>query len=37
MTVITVVFLPAVLVYQAWTYYVFRKRLSRADVGAGHP
>jgi cytochrome d ubiquinol oxidase subunit II len=37
MTVVTVVLLPAVLVYQAWTYYVFRKRLSRADVGAGHP
>jgi cytochrome d ubiquinol oxidase subunit II len=37
MTVVTVVLLPAVLVYQAWSYYVFRKRLSRADVGAGHP
>jgi cytochrome bd ubiquinol oxidase subunit II len=37
MTVIVVVLLPAVMVYQGWTYYVFRKRLSRADVGAGHP
>ena len=33
MTVVVVVFLPAVLVYQGWTYYVFRKRVSREDVG----
>jgi cytochrome d ubiquinol oxidase subunit II len=36
MTVVALTLLPVVLVYQAWTYYVFRKRLSRADVGAGH-
>ena len=31
MTVVVVVFLPLVLVYQAWTYYVFRKRVSASD------
>ncbi len=28
MTVVVIVFLPLVLVYQAWTYYVFRRRIS---------
>jgi cytochrome d ubiquinol oxidase subunit II len=27
MTVVTVILFPAVLVYQAWTYYVFRERV----------
>jgi len=31
MTVVVVVFLPLVLIYQAWTYYVFRKRVSAND------
>jgi cytochrome bd ubiquinol oxidase subunit II len=31
MSVVVVVFLPFVLVYQAWTYHVFRKRVSRED------
>jgi len=31
MTVVVVVFLPLVLIYQAWTYYVFRKRVSASD------
>jgi cytochrome d ubiquinol oxidase subunit II len=31
MTVVVVVFLPLVLLYQAWTYYVFRKRVSASD------
>jgi cytochrome d ubiquinol oxidase subunit II len=31
MTVVVVVFLPLVLIYQAWTYYVFRKRVSAGD------
>jgi cytochrome d ubiquinol oxidase subunit II len=31
MTIVTLVFLPAVLLYQAWTYWVFRKRVS-SDV-----
>ncbi len=31
MTVVTAIFLPAVLAYTAWTYYVFRRRLSDKD------
>ena len=31
MTVITVVFLPLVLLYQGWTYYVFRARVRTQD------
>ena len=29
MTVVAVIFTPLVLVYQGWTYWVFRKRVSR--------
>jgi cytochrome d ubiquinol oxidase subunit II len=31
MTVVAVIFLPLVLAYQAWTYWVFRHRLGRDD------
>jgi cytochrome d ubiquinol oxidase subunit II len=31
MTVVVVIFLPLVLLYQAWTYYVFRQRVSRSE------
>ena len=31
MTVVVVVLLPVVLLYQAWTYYVFRRRVSRSE------
>jgi len=31
MTVVVIVFLPLVLGYQAWTYYVFRRRVSREE------
>jgi cytochrome bd ubiquinol oxidase subunit II len=31
MTVVVVIFLPLVLAYQTWTYYVFRKRVSRQE------
>jgi cytochrome d ubiquinol oxidase subunit II len=36
MTVVAVIFVPVVLIYQGWTYYVFRKRVSvpRASVEA---
>ena len=34
MTVVAVIFFPVVLVYQAWGYHVFRKRLSVPRVGA---
>jgi len=32
MTVVVILFLPLVLLYQGWTYYVFRKRVSLADL-----
>jgi cytochrome d ubiquinol oxidase subunit II len=34
MTVVAVIFVPVVLIYQTWTYYVFRKRVTvpRASV-----
>jgi cytochrome d ubiquinol oxidase subunit II len=28
MTIVTLIFLPIVLLYQAWTYWIFRKRIS---------
>ena len=28
MTTVTLIFLPIVLIYQAWTYWIFRKRLA---------
>jgi cytochrome bd-type quinol oxidase subunit 2 len=31
MTVVAVVLLPVVLAYQSWTYYVFRRRVSKSD------
>ena len=31
MTVVVIIFLPFVLAYQTWTYYVFRRRVSRHD------
>lgn len=34
MTWATVIFLPVVLTYQAWTYWVFRHRVSRESVEA---
>jgi len=33
MTWVAVIFTPVVLTYQGWTYWVFRKRLTRADLG----
>jgi cytochrome d ubiquinol oxidase subunit II len=31
------IFLPLILAYQGWTYWIFRKRVTRAhiEVGAG--
>jgi cytochrome bd ubiquinol oxidase subunit II len=31
MTVVVVILMPLVLLYQAWSYYVFRKRISVSD------
>jgi cytochrome d ubiquinol oxidase subunit II len=32
MTIVAVVFTPIVLVYQSWTYWIFRKRLSADQI-----
>jgi cytochrome d ubiquinol oxidase subunit II len=37
MTVVVVVLLPVVLAYQAWSYYVFRRRVSRSDFQPAEP
>ncbi|GAA1831629.1 cytochrome d ubiquinol oxidase subunit II [Luedemannella flava] len=34
MTWVAVVFTPIVLIYQGWTYWVFRKRLGTSDIPA---
>jgi len=34
MTVVVIIFLPIVLVYQCWTYYVFRRRISPEQFAA---
>ena len=31
MTIITLIFFPLVLLYQGWTYYVFRARVRTED------
>ena len=31
MTIVALIFVPIVLLYQGWTYWVFRKRVSRAQ------
>ena len=36
MSVVVVIFLPFVLAYQTWTYYVFRRRISQADFEPRH-
>jgi cytochrome d ubiquinol oxidase subunit II len=35
MTIITAIFLPLVMLYQGWTYWVFRKRVSVEPVAVG--
>ncbi len=37
MTVVVIIFLPLVLLYQAWTYYVFRRRVSREEFAGSEP
>jgi cytochrome d ubiquinol oxidase subunit II len=34
MTIVVAMFLPVVLAYTAWTYYVFRRRISVTDIKA---
>jgi len=37
MSVVALIFLPVLVAYQAWTYYVFRKRIGREHVPAEVP
>jgi cytochrome d ubiquinol oxidase subunit II len=37
MTIVVIIFLPLVLLYQAWTYYVFRRRISREEFAGPEP
>jgi len=37
MSIVAIVFLPVVLVYTAWNYYVFRKRISSSDFAPPRP
>jgi cytochrome bd ubiquinol oxidase subunit II len=37
MTVVVIILLPVVLAYQTWTYYVFRRRVSRSEFEAPAP
>jgi cytochrome d ubiquinol oxidase subunit II len=32
MTVVALIMTPLVLVYQGWTYWVFRKRISASQI-----
>ncbi len=34
MTVVALILVPIVLFYQAWTYYIFRKRITRQSIQA---
>jgi len=38
MTVVAAIFLPLVIIYQGWTYHVFRRRIDVGDLagGSGH-
>ena len=33
-TIVAAIFVPLILVYQGWTYYVFRKRLAGEPVAS---
>ena len=35
MTVVAAIFVPLVLAYQGWTYWVFRQRLTRPPMRPG--
>jgi len=37
MTIVALLMTPIVLAYEAWSYWVFRKRLSRDDVHLPEP
>jgi cytochrome d ubiquinol oxidase subunit II len=35
MSVVALIFVPVVLVYQGWSYYVFRRRVGGESTAAG--
>lgn len=37
MLIVAVLFVPGVLAYQAWSYWVFRKRVTRGDITSLQP
>ena len=37
MTIVVIIFLPLVLAYQTWTYYVFRRRVSASEFQSSGP
>jgi cytochrome d ubiquinol oxidase subunit II len=37
MTWVAAIFLPLILLYQAWTYWIFRKRVTRAHIPEEEP
>ena len=37
MTVVALIFVPLVLIYQGWTYYVFRARLGGEPIAPTSP
>jgi len=37
MTIVAAIFVPLVLAYQGWTFWVFRDRLTRPAAGPGRP
>jgi cytochrome d ubiquinol oxidase subunit II len=37
MTVVVIVLLPVVLAYQAWSYYIFRRRVSKQEFQSQAP
>jgi len=37
MTIVAIIFLPAVMIYQGWTYHVFRRRLMTPAAAGGAP
>ncbi len=36
MSWVALIFLPLIVLYQGWTYWIFRKRISRANIPADH-
>jgi cytochrome d ubiquinol oxidase subunit II len=34
MTIVALIFVPIVLIYQGWTYYIFRQRITRQTIEA---